>query len=565
MWRRLLRLRRTFRNLRRLRQITAILIRYGLTDIVRELRLQDLARRAWHWLRFRFEPLPAKTSQRPRSVRLALQELGPCFIKLGQLLSTRPDVIPAAYVNELQKLQDEVAPVPYAQIQEVLADEDLAASLEDLIEHIDEEALAVASIAQVHRARLRDGRTIALKIQRPDTERLFKTDLEILLDVAGFLERDALLAERYEPVRMVKELQRSMRRELDFLLEGRMVERFRRNFESRTEVVIPGVLWELTSRRVLALEYVDGTPLSDRASLLQRGLEPRRIARQVARAMFRQIFDHGLFHADPHPGNLIALDAPVIAFLDYGIVGSLDRTTRNQVLDFVHALVRKDSERMIRVAVDAGQVSRDVDLRDLRHMISMYLEQFADAPLGQIRIAEAVSEFLEVLRTHRIHFPSDLLLLAKAIMTLEGVTRELSPSFDLVREARPFVLRAMRKRYSPSRIARELGAAGLDYAHFMRQLPTRAGNLIDALYHGQLKIGFRHEGLEQFGHEFEKSTNRLALALVVAALLVTSALISLAQVGPYFGDLPVLGITGYALSGVLGLWLAIAIMRSGRL
>ena len=565
MWRLFFRVRRTLRHLRRLRQITTILLRYGLSDIAYRLDPIYFVQRLLRLFRRRSVSEPARPWARPRSVRGALEELGPCFIKLGQMLSTRPDIIPAAYIEELQKLQDEVPAEGFDDVLRHVADEPLAQALAELLDDDAPEPIAAASMAQVHRARLKSGESIALKLQRPRVEKLFIGDLDILLDVARFLDRDREISETYEPIQLVEELKRSVRRETDFLLEGRTIERFRRNYANSATVAIPKVHWELTTRYVLALEYLDGFSPHDADELRAAGHDPRRLAKNLCRAVFQQVFEYGLFHADPHPGNLLILENGKIAFLDYGIVGTLDEVVRNQVLEFSHALVKRDAARMIRIAMESGQVPRDVDHRSLRYGVTAFLDQYANAPLGHIRLSEAIPQFLEVIRRHRIRLPSDLLLLAKCVMTTEGVARHLDPNVDILKEARPSVIRALRARYSPKRLASEGARAIREYATFLRHLPHQIGDTLERLRTGTLEVSYRHQGLEEIGRELDRSTNRLACALLVAALVLASSIVTHARIGPFIGELPALGIAGYVASLLLGLWLIVGILRSGRL
>ena len=338
----------------------------------------------------------------------------------------------------------------FEETAKILAHEELTAGFEKETTGLVPEPLAAATLAQVHRAQDRDGRPLAIKLQRPGVESVFLEDLEILREIAFVLERDEALRDQFEPVQIVDEIVQSVRRELDFTVEARTLERMRRRVCRRPVGADSPRSVSISVRdAVLTMEFVDGRRLAAREELRAANLDPERLARTFLRALFRQVFEHGTFHADPHPGNVLACAGNVVAFLDFGIVGSLDGAVRDQLLDFVHALARKDTERMIRSARDAGQVPRDVDERLLRHQLKGFLDRWTDVPLGQLSMGGLVEEFFEILHRHRIRFPPDLVLLAKALTTAEGVARELDPDLDVLAEAKPYVIAALKERYRP--------------------------------------------------------------------------------------------------------------------
>lgn len=566
MWRTLNRLVRTWRHLRRIRRIAAVLVRHGLADVLRQLGIDYYFRRVLYVLRPRSAAPPERVAvDHPASVRRAFEELGPSFIKLGQILSTRPDLIGPRYLEEFGRFQDEVPPVPYADVRRVISEEGLDEAFRELVQEIEEEPLAAASVAQVHRARLRSGEQVVVKVQRPGVADLLRTDLDILVDLARFLERDEELRERYEPVKVVEEIARSVDRELDFHLEARTVDRFWRFFRDDPTVHVPKVYWELTGRRVLAMEYVEGIKVRPRAALVRAGLEPAAVARNGARAVLRQVLELGYYHADPHPGNLLVLPGNVVCFLDFGIVGSLHGEDRDQLVEMIAALVKRDADRMIRLAMETGQVSRRVDVRSLRLEIEDYLDRYWDVPLKRIRLSEAVSEFLDVAHRHRIRFPPNLVMLARAFMILEGVGRDLDPDFNLVRMARPHVLRAVRRRLSARRTARAVAKVGEDYTRLLRKLPTQIDDLLEALRRDRLQVGLRHQGLSNLVREMDRSMNRLAFGMLVASLVLGASLVTQAEIGTRWWGVSALGVVGYALATILAGVLLLAILRSNRL
>lgn len=556
---------RTFGHLRRLRRIMSVLVRYGMDDLVRRVGLDTWMRRG---LRF-FWRRGAKSEPQPRTfamrVRLALQELGPTFVKLGQTLSTRDDLFPPDIVDELAVLQDDVPAEPFDVVQQVLDQEGIDAKLEAAGATLDPQPVAAASMAQVHYATLATGERIVLKVQRPGIEETMLADLRLLEDLATILERDDEIRETFRPSAVVREFERSVVRELDFSLEGRTMDRVRRNFAGDETVHVPRVHWSLTSRRVLAMEFCDGIKIDRIENLRAAGHDLERIAHRGADAMLKQIFEDGLFHGDPHPGNLRVLPDDVIGFLDFGIVGRLDEPLRDVLVDLLLAIVRGDAATIVDVALAAGQVPDEVDLRSLRCDIEDLLDLFRDVPLGQLQMAEVFAQFFATLQRHRIGLPQQLVLLARTIAIIESVGRELDPEFDLVSRAEPFVRRVIRQRMSAGEIADQVVGTFRDLARLARKTPADLARILDMIKRNDLHLGFRHEGLDDLATEIDRSSNRLAFGVIIASLIVGSSILVQARVGPTYGDVPLLGVAGYLVAGLMGLRLAFAILRSGRL
>ncbi len=559
------RARHTFRNLRRFAQVMRVLARYGFEDFIRQLRLDYYFRWALRLFRRKPGPLEKRPANRPESFRLVLQELGPVFIKAGQILSTRPDVLPPEYLAEFRKLQDDVPPFEFDAVQEAFERENLSGSVEALVESIEPTPLAAASMAQVHAAVLRDGTEVVFKVQRPGLSKLIDTDLQILHDLAEFLARDEVMAELFDPIGIVQELARTLKREVDFRLEGQNIDRFELHFRDDESIAIPKVYWDLTSRRVLCMERIHGIKISDVTGLRAAGIDPGKVAKVGAQAILRMVLINGLYHADPHPGNVFVLEGGVICFLDYGIVGSIDEIVRDQLVRFLIAVVRRDPDRMIQVAREAGRISKTTDERALRHDVADFLDHYYEIRLGQLDVTQAVNDFLAVLHRHHVRFPPDLILLAKSLATMEGVAKELDPSFKLVEHARPFVTQAIKRRYSFNRLWREASGFGEDFFAMVRELPEDVMRILGLVKSNQLALGFRHEGLEEFAEEIDRSTNRLTMGLIVAALIVGSSIVVQADVGPKWQGLPVIGITGFVAAAFFGFGLGLAILRRGRL
>ncbi len=556
------RLPRAWRGLRRSQQILAVLVKYGFGDLLGTLRLR-------HPLIARMPvPLPKlrqiEELSRPERLRRAFEELGPAFIKLGQLLSLRPDLIPSEYASELAKLQDEVAPFPFAEVRKKI-EEQLGKPLEQLFAEFDEEPLAAASLAQVHRARTKSGEEVAVKVQRPGIREVIRADLIVLEELAGLIARYVPESELYDPVGAVREFAKTLRHELDFIREGRNIELFRRNFAGDETVHIPGVFWELTTREVLTMEWIEGIKITDLEGLERAGLDRRQVALNGANLVLKQVFEHGFFHADPHPGNILVLEGNVLAPLDFGMVGRLDEPLQLQLGELLIGVVRKDIDRVIRALREMGSLDERTDPGGLRRDLADFIDRYYRVPLAQLEVGQLLDEALTLFREHRVRLPASLVMMGKALVIAEGVGRLLYPELDMITLAQPYIQRLVLRRLAPGREARAWTIALEESARLLRELPTELRLLLSRLRRGELRAQLEHRGLDRLILELDRASNRLAFALIIAALIVGSALVMQLPVGPKLWGLPLFGFLGFGLAAVLGFWLALAILRSGRL
>jgi ubiquinone biosynthesis protein len=545
-----------YRRLRRYRQVTVVLVKYGFGDVVD--RLGSGTVRAWV---LRRRPREISTAQR---LRMALAELGPTFVKFGQLLSTRPDILPEHYINELERLQDEVPPFPYPQVETIFM-EDLGKPPGELFAVFEQTPFASGSIAQVHRARLESGRRLAVKLQRPGIPSLIETDLAILAELASLAEKHVPELRWFRPVDLVEQFARTIRRELDFVAEAQAIERFRRNFEGDPARFVPALHWQYTTSRILTTDYVDGVKVTHLEELEARGYDRKAIARNGARVILKEVFEHRLFHADPHPGNFFVLEGNVIAAVDFGIVGRLDDETAEQLGLLFTAVVQKDSEEILRVFRNLKLLHQDVDVTLLRVDIEDFLDQYHGLPLEKVNTERMIEELLRMVRRHRIILPVNLALLGRMLAVSSGVGRMLDPEFNIIEEARPFVRSFLAARLDPKRTARKVVRAWRDYQAMLRALPRDLEELAAKLKRGEVLVSLHHEGLNRFILEMDRSSNRLAFGMIVAALIVGSSLIIQLQRGPMVFGFSALGLVGYLIAGLLGLWLVVAILRSGRI
>ena len=557
-----LRIGRGWRHMHRYRQILGILLKYGFGDVV------DVARRDLIG-RFGDKVIPLlgkhvdSSMSRAERLRYAAEELGPTFVKLAQVLSMRPDLVPPDVAAELQKLQDEVSPFSYERVRSIIKEE-LKQELETAFSHIDEQPLAAASIAQVHRATLHDGRQVVIKIQRPDIEEVINVDLEILSDLAAVLVHHSLNSVVSDPVAVVEEFNRSIHRELDFLSEGRNIHRFGRLFADDPTVLIPSFYPELSSPRVLVMDFVDGIKASHLEELEREGLDRTVIAERGAQLILKQIFQHGFFHADPHPGNILVLEGNVIAPLDFGMVGNLDESTIEALGSALSGIIHKDTNRILR-AFEALGITHDVTNRiALRSDINGFVSQYYEVPLQELQVSGLLKEVFDIFRAHQMTLPSNLSLMLKALVTVEGLGRLLHPDFDMVSEVRPYVSQLMFRRYDPRRRFRDLLNVFDDFSNLVEELPQGMRDTLRKVNAGELRIQFEHRNLEKLTKEFNQSSNRISSAVIIAALIIGSSLVMQVPVGPDFLGFPVLGVLGYLVASVLGLILLWNIFRSKR-
>jgi len=548
------------RQLRRLREIATILVRYGFADVLGRLRLERylaLGRRI-------FFPRRARAAERltqAQRLRLALEALGPTFIKFGQALSTRADVLPSDFVAEFSRLQDEVPPLAPGEAEAAI-ERELGTPLGSIFSEFDSTPIAAASIAQVHRARLVSGEEVAVKVRRPGISSVIESDLAIMGYLARLAERYLPDADVYRPSMLVHQFALSIRREQDLAREGRTIGRFAQDFAGDPSVHFPRVYWNETTSGVLTMEFVRGVKLSDILAGRADG-DRRLLAQRGAEVLLKQILLHGVFHADPHPANVFVLPGDVICLLDFGNIGRVDRQLREKLARLVGAVVRQDPEALADSVIAIAQ-PHEVNRAELRNDLTEMLESYSVVALGNLAIGELLRDILGAMARHRLRMPADLMLLARALVTSEGVGRQLDPAFNMVETARPLVERVLRERTSPSALVERAGELAHDTAEVVQALPRGVLEIIEKARTDRFQIQFVHRNLEHFVQELDRSSNRLSLAVLVAALIVGSSLIFQAKSGPAMFGYPALGMAGFLAAGLLGLWLVVLILRSGR-
>ncbi|MBS3735127.1 MAG: AarF/ABC1/UbiB kinase family protein [Phycisphaerae bacterium] len=557
-----LRFNRTLSHLHRYRHIVAVLARHGLSEVLAAVGRKARFRRRAKLHEGRTER-PKHT--RPQRVRMALEELGPTFIKFGQLLSTRPDLVPPAYVAELEKLQDHCRPVPFAKIERELVRQ-LGGPIEENFRQFDRQPIAAGSIAQVHRAVTREGHTAAVKVRRPGVARTVRIECEILEEMAGLVKSVFALPEHVDPVRLVRELTAAVERETDLSNELRNLRRFARNFADDDTVHIPPAYDEQCAAGVLTMEYIDGVKPTSREALAAAGMDADLVAQRGARFVLRQVFDFGTFHTDPHPGNVLITDGNVVVALDFGQVARLG--SRNQALlaEGVLAVVDRDAHRIVSAFQQEDLLSDKTDSRALADELEELLDVYHALPLNEIPFGQMMSQTFDVIRKHHVRPPAEFALMLKSVMTIESLARGLTTEFKLIEELTPYARRLTLEKADPRRLLKAARRAATDTLKLAGRLPGEVGTILTKVRQGDFQVHVRHEHLDDLVHTLDKSSNRLSFALIITGLLVGSSLL-VPQDGSLLGlvRLQTLGVIGYCAAALLGLWLVGSIIRSRHL
>jgi ubiquinone biosynthesis protein len=542
----------TARDLGRVQEIGAVLLRYGFGDLVRRLGI------VLHWK----EAAQSAPLNAPESARRALQDLGPTFVKLGQILATRVDLLPPEWIAELEKLQDRAPASPYPEVRAQLSD-DLGGPPESVFAAFDAQPIAAGSIAQVHRARLADDTDVAVKVRRPGIVPVVEADLRLLARLAEMLETRFPELARFRPREVVRQFAGTLRRELDLATECRNAERVAANFRDRAEIVVPKVFWDWTSERVNVQQYIDGTPSRDPEALASAGLDRAVLAHRGAQAMLKMVLEDGFFHADPHPGNVFYLPGNRVAFIDFGMAGHLSQRRRDELVRLLDGLVSRDAEGVVDILLEWAGAAQ-VDSEKLAGDVDAFIDRYHGLPLQELRMGSMLADMTTLLREHRLALPPDLALVLKACVTLETYGRELDPEFDMVGEAAPFLEAATLERFGPARLARRGWRASRILLDTLADLPRDLRELVRSARSGRLQMHVDLTSLYRFGQQLDGAANRLAIGIVTAAFIVGSAIVMTVEGGPTLLGLPLFGLLGFLGAAVAGAWLLVSILRSGR-
>ncbi len=546
-------------HFKRYRQITMVLLKNGLGFFVEKFNLNKYLPYNERINKDREEMSKKSTAQRIRAV---FEELGPTFIKFGQLLSTRPDILSPEYIKEFSKLQDEVPPVDYSEIENVLIAE-LGENYSERFLEIEKKSCGAASIAQTHRAFLCDGKEVIIKIQRPNIKEKIKVDLDILRYFAGFPVEDKMFSGFIEPLAIVEEFSENLLKELDFTREIGNMNKFRDNFEENSDIIIPEVYKNLSTERIIVMERIKGISLK---KLPESGKQIDRsyLARLGTEAFLQQILIDGFFHADPHPGNIYVIDKKKLAFIDFGIVGRLSPEMQNSLSIFFIALLKKNVNIIIDEIYDIGVIPRDINEKKLKNDLQEMIDLYYGVELGNINLKSLLNDFQKIIYKYHIHMPREFFLLIRAIAVSEGVGLMIDPSLNIVEAGNDFLSKLIKHKLKPENLMDKAVIELWKLYKSSKKIPLNITELINKLSSDKFTINFKHMNLENFINKLDIISNRLSISLIVSALIIGSSMILRTDLKPKVMNIPLLGLSGYIIAGIFGVILLIDIFRSGR-
>lgn len=554
----------TVRDLGRLQDIASVLIRWGFGDVVKRIGMAGVLEKAGRLLHWQAVEEGRLRMDVPARLRCTLQDLGPTFVKLGQVLATRVDLLPPAWIDELGKLQNAVPALPWDEVLPQLR-EDLGAEPEAVFARVEHEPLAAASLAQAHRAWLADGSAVVLKIRRPRIRDTVEADLRLLKHLAVIVEKNLPELRRYHPQRIVQQFSASLRRELDFAAECRNAERIAHNFAGRDDIVIPRVYWRWTCERLNVQECLEGVPGRDLAAVDALGLDRVQLARTGAGLVLKMVLEDGFFHADPHPGNIFYMPDGAIGVIDFGMVGRVTEQRRFQIVRLLHGLVVHDSAAVAEVLADWTEENNDIDEVRLQESADVFVDQYRGVPLKDLRMGAMLGDVTAMLREHGLSLPADLALMIKAFLTLEGMGRQLDPDFDMASQARPYLERAMLERFAPDVLVRRGRRTLSGLVDLLRDMPRDVHRLLQSARRGKLQMHIEVDTLRAFGEQVDRAANRLTMGIITASLVIGSSIV-MNSVGGGVSNrwLMALGVLGFVGAALCGVWILFSIWRSGR-
>ena len=554
---------RTYRHLNRYRQILTVLFKYGFGDLIDTLKIEQYIEIGLQMISRKRRERLEKLSRAER-VRMALEELGPTYIKLGQVLSTRPDLVPVEFVNEFSKLQDKVPPFSFeAVVQSIEAE--FKRPWEIAYAQLDPEPLASASIGQVHRARLHSGEEVVVKIQRPGIEKIVEVDLEIMLHLATLAERHIEELAFHRPIKIVEEFAKSIEKELDYTIESTSMERVAGQFLDDPAVYVPKVYRAHSTQRILTIEFVDGIKVSNTERLLREGYDREVITRRGADILFKQIFSFGFFHADPHPGNIFVLPGDVICLIDFGMMGALDRATRENFVSLIEGIIARDEPRTAAILLKLTDWEDEPDRIELEKDIADFVNRHLYRPLEEVRLSKVLQHLLDLATKNRMRIQPDLFLMIKALTQVETIARMLHPEFDLMAAAEPFIKEVKLARFKPARLFGDLTQLAEQSYEFLTDFPKDLLEISHSLRQRKMSLTLVLKDLDKMLCTHDQISNRISFAIIIAALIIGSALIVISNTPPLFHGISMIGLIGFLAAGFMGVWLLVAIIRKGRL
>jgi len=546
-----------FKRLRRFRQVISVFVKYGFGEAMGRIRVWEACNIQRHILRRKAECSIELTT--PQRLASALEELGPTFIKVGQLLSTRPDLVPPKYIAELRRLRNFAHLVP-AEIIRGTIEAELGRPINELFESFDDTPLGAASLAQVHRATLR-GKQVALKVQRPNIAEVIEVDMDILRSLAHLAERYSHSVYLFNALGLVEEFAQQIRKELDFRMEVNNMRRFAQNFAGDATIHIPEVYPELCTQRVITMEYLDGISISDTQKLSDEGYDRQVIARRGVDIGFKTIFQHGFFHADPHPGNIFVLPGNVIGLVDFGMMATLSLRDRESFAKLVHSISARDERRVARALAELTEHEEVTPAEELEPALSNIITEYGGRSVSELYLAGMLFAMMRAVMKREGRLRPQLVWTTKSVAIAEEIGQLLNADFDIMDLGTPYAWKLLTQKLNPLRERYELYYWFMDALNIVRDLPYDVGIVLRQARKGRLKVEFEHVGLEPIRRTMDRLAHRIPLTILIAALLLSSSVLVLAQVPPFVGGIPLLALIGYIITIILSSILVIYIMR----
>ncbi len=546
-----------YRHLKRFRAIVRIMIKYGFEDFISLLKINrymKLGQKVFGTKRSREISLLT----RPVRIRMAMEELGPTFIKLGQILSTRADIVPTEYIIELSKLQDDVPTFPFAEVLSIVEKE--LGPIGEIFEIIDETPLAAASISQVHKAILKNGQKVVIKVKRPGIERQAEVDLEILYQLAALAEKRIEEFLLLKPTRLVEEFHRTLMKEMNFTFEASNIRQFENQYKDSEYIVIPKVIERYSTDKILMLEYIEGIKASEIELLKQKSYDTKLIARRGAEFVIQQIFVNGYFHADPHPGNIFILKDNKVCFLDYGMVGRISDREIEYFSMLLVNLAAKNVKKVAEAALNLTIGNETVDRNEFERDIADLIDRYIYLSISKINISLLIYDLIDTLTRHNLSLKHHLYLMMKSLSSMDALAKQLYPDFDIIEYTEPYVAANIENRFTAGKIGDEFLDYSRDVISLMKDLPNELHSILKQLREGRITMDFRHKGLEELMNTQNRISKRMSFSILLASIIIGSSLILLARVPPFWHGISILGLIGISTAGIMGIFLLISLL-----
>jgi len=559
-------------NIARLKEIINILIKHGLGHNIEKYGFMNYIPVGKRLLLIKEQEEGEMEFESPDSKAIlgkhlvaTFEELGPTFVKMGQILSTREDLIPEEITNEFAKLRDNVAPFPIQDVIEVIRDES-GLEIDEIFSSFNEEPIAAASIAQVHKGVLHSGEEVAVKIQRPNIERTIYSDLSILNFIAKQIKKRLKSLKEFDPVTIVTEFEHSIFSELDFVLEGSNAEKFAENFKDDPDVVFPKIYWEFSSKKVLVMEYINGTDIADIEALDSKGIDKDLVCQRLLSGIIKMVADHGFFHADPHTGNVLVLDDGRVAFLDCGMVGNVNSYMKTSFLQCLVGVVQNDLDSVIDSYLKIGVLKEgELDHQAFRYDANIFIGKYLNASRKDMDLDAFFKDIIKLGRKHNMRMPTEWFLIGKALISVESTLKRINPSYNLVKESEPIAAKLFKTKFSPQSVSKDILKILVDLFTFVKELPRQLNSIITSIQQkGSLKVEIDFRRHDEISELIERMVNRVMMGFIILGMIIGSSIVIFTNIGPKLFGISIFGAFGYAVSGSFGFFVLISIMKKGK-